>query len=79
MEQWQIQDFPEGGTKSQTSVILQFFCQKLHENERIWCPRGARVAGAPLGSANVDGYAVGAWGWRWVVPFSLQFEPYFFA
>ena len=24
------------------------FCQKLHENERIWTERGARVSDAPL-------------------------------
>ena len=28
------------------------FSQKLHEIERIWTPRGARIPGAPLGSAT---------------------------
>ena len=36
---------------SQIGIILQIFCQKLHENERIWTP-GGRVSGAPLRSAN---------------------------
>ena len=29
-------------------IILQNFCRNLHENERIWTERGARVPGAPL-------------------------------
>ena len=32
--------FPRGCTNSQIETILQFFCQKLHENERIWTLRG---------------------------------------
>ena len=40
--QWRIQDFPEGCANSQIEIILQFLCQKLHENERIWTPRGVR-------------------------------------
>ena len=45
--QWRIQDFPEEGAPTpKTAIILQFFCQKLHENERIWTPRGG-VPGAP--------------------------------
>ena len=53
--QWRIQDFPEEGAPTpKSAIILQFFCQKPHENERIWTPRGgARVPGAPLRSANV--------------------------
>ena len=43
--QWQIQDFP--GVHQ--PFILQTFCQKLHENEKKFGPRGrARVPGAPL-------------------------------
>ena len=33
------------------TIILQIYCRKLHENERIWTPRGARPW-CPLGSAN---------------------------
>ena len=50
--QWQIQDFPKGGAPTpKSTIIFQFFCQKLHENERIWTPGGARPW-RPLGSAN---------------------------
>ena len=49
--QWWIQDFPEEGAPTpKTAIILQ-----LHENERIWTPRGGRASLAPpLGSANDD-------------------------
>ena len=40
--------FRGGCTNSQIGIIFQFFCRKLHENERIWTPRGARVPDAPL-------------------------------
>ena len=44
--------FYRGGcANSQIGIILQIFCQKLHENERIWTRGG--VPGAPLRSANV--------------------------
>ena len=53
--QWRIQDFPEGGAPTpKNAIIFQFFYRKLHENERIWTPGGARVPGAPLGSANAN-------------------------
>ena len=32
--------FPRGCANSQIGIILQFFCQNLHENERIWTPGG---------------------------------------
>ena len=35
----------------QIGIILQFFCRKLHENERNLTPWGARP-GVPLRSAN---------------------------
>ena len=39
---------PGGGANSQKCYYFSIFCQKLHENERIWTPRGgARVPGAP--------------------------------
>ena len=54
--QWRIQDFPQGGAPTpKSAIIFQFFSQKLRENERIWTPRGARVPGAPLRSANALG------------------------
>ena len=45
--QWRIQDFPQGGANSQNCYYFSHFCRKLHENERIWTPRGGRVPGAP--------------------------------
>ena len=38
-----------GCANSEIGIILQIFCRKLHENERIWTPgSGGRVPGAPL-------------------------------
>ena len=39
--------FPRGGANSQKCYYFSIFCRKLHENERIWTPGGARVPGAP--------------------------------
>ena len=42
--------FSPGGANSQKCYYFSIFCQKLHENERIWTPGGgggARVPGAP--------------------------------
>ena len=50
--QWQIQDFPWGMPTPEVGVLTYFFGQKLHENERIWTPRGAHIPGAPLRSAT---------------------------
>ena len=40
-----IQDFPEGAPPTKVGVLTYYFakifCRKLHENERIWTPRGA--------------------------------------
>ena len=45
--------FPlSGGDNSQVDVILQILCRKLHENERIWTPRGRAFLAPPLGSTN---------------------------
>ena len=34
-------EFSWGGcANSQNPIILQIFCRKLHENERIWTPEG---------------------------------------
>ena len=40
--QWRIQDFPRGGgaPTPKLGVLIYYFCRKLHENERIWTPRG---------------------------------------
>ena len=44
---------PGGCANSQNCYYFSKFCQKLHENERIWTPRGGRASLAPpLGSAN---------------------------
>ena len=45
--QWRIQDFPEGVANSQSGIILQTFCRKLHENERIWTRGGGHASLAP--------------------------------
>ena len=43
--QWRMQDFPEGGAPTpKSTIILQIFCRKLHENEKIWTP-GRHVPG----------------------------------
>ena len=56
-KQWRIQDFPEGGAPTpKSAIIFLFFCRKLHENERIWTPRGARPW-HPLEPANGKGYS----------------------
>ena len=49
--QWQIQDFPEGGGCQLPRwgcqpIIWPNFYLKLHENERIWTQTGGRVPGA---------------------------------
>ena len=53
--EWRIQDFPEEGAPTpQGAPTYDFakFCQKLHETERIWPPRGVRLPCAPLRSAT---------------------------
>ena len=46
---------PGGCANSQNCYYFSNFCQKLHENERIWTPRGGGGASLvpPLRSANV--------------------------
>ena len=47
--QWRIQDFPEGAAPTpKNAIIFQFFCRKLHENERIWTPGGRASLAPPL-------------------------------
>ena len=43
---------PGGGANSQNCYYFSHFCRKLHENERIWTPRGGASLAPPLGSAN---------------------------
>ena len=39
---------PGGGAPTpKVGVLIYYFCRKLHENERIWTPEGARVPGVP--------------------------------
>ena len=57
--QWRIQEFPEGerGTNSESGIILQIFCRKLHENEKIWTLRCRPWRFPSPGSANTtDAY-----------------------
>ena len=44
LSQWRIEDFPGEGAPT---YDFAKFSQKLHEIERIWAPRGARVPHAP--------------------------------
>ena len=51
IQQWRIQDFPEGGGGREHAK----FSRKLHEIERIWTPRGGRASlTPPPRSANVQ-------------------------
>ena len=45
-----------GGLNSQSNCANLYFCQNLHENERIWTPREGRVRvpGAPLDPPMLD-------------------------
>ena len=45
---------PRGGANSQNCYYFSHFCQKLHENEKIWTPGGGGGASLapPLGSTN---------------------------
>ena len=46
--QWRIQDFPQGVAPTpKSAIIFQFCSQKLHENERIWTPRGGACPWSP--------------------------------
>ena len=46
--------FSPRGVRQLPKVLLFsfFFCRKLHENERIWTPRGRGRPWRPLGSTN---------------------------
>ena len=53
--QWRIQDFPQGGAPTpKSAIIFQFFAENCMKMKEFGPPGGgARVPGAPLGSANV--------------------------
>ena len=36
--------FRRGAPTPKSVIIFQFFCRKLHEDERIWTPEGASLA-----------------------------------
>ena len=51
--QWRIQDFPQGGAPTpKSAIIFQFFAENCMKMKEFGPPGGARVPGAPLGSAN---------------------------
>ena len=50
--QWRIQDFPEGGTNSQSGCTDLLFCNFFAENCMKMKEFGPRVPGAPLISAT---------------------------
>ena len=49
---------PGGASTPKLGLFCKLFCRKLHENERIWTPRGRTWH--PLRSANAEG---GGCGW----------------
>ena len=51
--QWRIQDFPQGGAPTpKSAIIFQFFAENCMKMKEFGPLGGARVPGAPLGSAN---------------------------
>ena len=51
--QWRIQDFPQGGAPTpKIAIIFQIFAENCMKMKEFGPPGGARVPGAPLGSAN---------------------------
>ena len=61
---------PGGGANSQKCYYFSIFCRKLHENERIWTPRGgARPWRPPLDPPMV----LSNW-WKPLKFFWYQFE-----
>ena len=50
--QWRIQDFPRGGAPTpKIAIIFHIFAENCMKMKKFG-PRGGRVPGAPLGSAN---------------------------
>ena len=53
---------PGGGANSQKCYYFSIFCRKLHENERIWTPRGgARPWRPPLDPPMSQFLNLGQW------------------
>ena len=51
--QWRIQDFPqEGAPTPKIAIIFHIFAENCMKMKEFGSPGGARVPGAPLGSAN---------------------------
>ena len=51
--QWRIQDFPQRGAPTpKIAIIFQIFAKNCMKMKEFGPPRGARVPGAPLRSAN---------------------------
>ena len=56
--QWRIKDFPEEPLAFNADVLtynFAIFCQKLHEHDRIWTPRGrqGRPLDPPMGNIKL--------------------------
>ena len=57
--QWRIQDFPQGGAPTpKIAIIFQNFAKNCMKMKEFGPPGGARVPGAPLGSANGCGSVI---------------------
>ena len=55
--QWRIQDFPRGGAPTlKIAIIFHIFAENCMKMKEFGPPGGARVPGAPLGSANGYGH-----------------------
>ena len=55
--QWRIQDFPQGGGPTpKIAIIFQIFAENCMKMKEFGPPGGARIPGAPLGSANGNKY-----------------------
>ena len=53
VNQWRIQDFPQGGAPTpKIAIIFHIFAENCMKMKEFGPPGGARVPGAPLGSAN---------------------------
>ena len=54
--QWRIQDFPRGGAPTpKIAIIFHIFAENCMKMKEFGPPGGARIPGAPLGSANAVG------------------------
>ena len=79
--QWRIQDFSEGRINSQSVCANLFFGCKLHENERIWIPRGAlRSATAYCFENSKEFFVIGSFQIsvkviKYCLILNFQFEP----